>query len=67
MSRWPTFVNMEIGNSMRILDLLHSKRYGWHVDHVARLFGLNLASRVLSIALPTHDIHDVSVEILLRI
>lgn len=35
LSRWHTFINIEIGEFMRILDLLHIGRCGWRYDYVA--------------------------------
>lgn len=42
LSKWPTFVSMEVGKSVRISDLLHIGRCGWQVDHVTRFSGLTL-------------------------
>lgn len=39
LNRWPTFVNVEMGESMVISDLLHIERSDWHLDYVAQLFG----------------------------
>lgn len=61
LGRWPIFVNMEIRESTSIFDLLHSEGSGWHPDHVAQHLGPDLAKRVLSIAIPTHDSRDARV------
>lgn len=52
---------MQIGESVRILDLLHSEHHGWCVDHIAQLFGPNLTKQVLSIAVPTYEANDMKV------
>lgn len=59
LSWWPTFVSMQMGESVRVLDLLHPKHRGWQDDHVAQFFGLDLASHVLSIVVPTYEAHDM--------
>lgn len=61
LSRWPTFVNIKIGESTRISYLLHTRRCGLHDDYVAQLFSLDLTSRLLSIGVPTHDSQDTRV------
>lgn len=52
---------VKIGEGMRILDLMHSEIGGWRDDYVAQFFSPDLASNVLSIAIPTHDAQDVRV------
>lgn len=60
-SKWPTFISMKIGKIVRILELLHNRRCRWCDDQVARFFGPDLANRVLSIIVPTHDAQDMRV------
>lgn len=55
------FLSLEIGDNMKVLDLMCNERYRWYNDHVAHFFGPDLANRVLSIAIPTHDTQDVRV------
>lgn len=61
LNRWPTFINIQCRKYVRISDLLHSKGGSWHSDWVARLFGLDLVERVLSIMIPTHGVRDARV------
>lgn len=53
LNRRPIFVSMKIGGIVKISELMHSGRGGWHGDQVVPIFGLDLASRVLFIAIPT--------------
>lgn len=61
LNKWPTFVNAEFEGSMKISDLLYPEESRWHSNYVAQLFGPNLAERVLSIAVPTHEAQDMRV------
>lgn len=55
LSRWPIFVSSKIGDSMGVSNLIHSGRYGWHDECLVQAFGPDLASRVMSIVIPTYD------------
>lgn len=61
MSRWSTFVSIEVEEIVRISELLHSGRGGWCHDQMSQFFGSDLASRVLFIAILTYTIQDVRV------
>ena len=49
LSRWPTFMNMEIMEVSHVCDLFQPRGYRWNIGIVTNLFGTKLAKRVLSI------------------
>lgn len=53
LSKWPTFINMEMGESTTISNLSHTKGSSWRPNCVTQLFDLDLAMRVFSIVVPT--------------
>lgn len=57
---------MEIEKTVKISELLHKESDRWLDDQVAQVFSPDLASKVLSIAIPIHDAQDMSVEFLLQ-
>ena len=60
LARWPTFVSMEVVNSMYVCDLLQIGRDSWNAGLVSGLFEAPLAKGALSLAVPMHSIQDVS-------
>lgn len=59
LSKWPKFIVVDVGESMRISDLLRSEGRDWSTIAVAQLFGLDLAGRVLYLVVPIFNTHNV--------
>lgn len=44
---WPTFVSMEEDDHMQVCDLMTVDRRSWRIHDISRLFGSQLAHRIL--------------------
>lgn len=51
ISRWPTFIGTDVPSRMRVSDMISQDLFYWHEPTVSRLFGVELARRILSIPL----------------
>lgn len=49
LNRWPTFIIIEVSDSMMISDLLLSDSRGWNLVAVTRVFGDILGTCILSL------------------
>ena len=60
-SWWPTFINMKVGDSMRVYDQLIQRGRAWDMGAAAQLFSDHLVERVLSLSILAHCTQDVRV------
>ena len=58
---WPTFISIEVGDHMRVSDLIIANGSSWSKEEITRLFGGPLDERILAILFSVHFSQDVRV------
>lgn len=61
LSRWSTFVNMDMNSHLRVCNLSIVDGKSWRIPEITHLFGSQLANRILAIPIPTHRNLDLRV------
>ena len=61
LSRWPTYVSMEVDDGLWFSELIANDGRGWRTREIVHLFNSQLANRILAILIPIHKNHDLRV------